>query len=72
MMKFQAGQLSVLKQRPRNNQTVIGGNDHYDTVIVLEAQYSKIPTNNQKENDDKNDFFYFTGKVLATGNRNSV
>ena len=72
MMKFQAGQLSVLKQRPRNNQTVIGGNDHYDTVIVLEAQYSKIPTNNQKENGDKNDFFYFTGKVLATGNRNSV
>ena len=72
MMKFQVGQLSVLKQRPRNNKTMIGGNEHYDTIIVLETQYSEIPTNNKKENGDKNDFFYFTGKVLPTGNRNSV
>ena len=51
---------------------MIGGNEHYDTIIVLETQCSKIPTNNKKENGDKNDFFYFTGKVLPTGNRNSV
>ena len=51
---------------------MIGGNEHYDTIIVLETQYSKIPTNNKKENGDKNDFFYFMGKVLPTGNRNSV
>ena len=35
--KFQVGELSVPKHRPRNNQTVIGGNEHYDTTIVLET-----------------------------------
>ena len=39
--KFQVGELSVPQQRPRNNKVVIVGNEHYDTIIVPEAQDSQ-------------------------------
>ena len=57
MTKFQFCELSVSKQRPRNNQTVIVGNEHYDTLIVLETQDSQIPENNEQENGETNDSF---------------
>ena len=54
MTKLQVGELSVPKQRPRNNQPMIGGNEHYDTIIVPETQHSQILTNNkQKKWQDK-------------------
>ena len=55
--KFQVGEHSMLKQRPRNNQTVIAGEEHYDTMIVPETQDSQIPTNNEQENGETNDSF---------------
>ena len=36
--KFQVGEFSVPTQRPRNNQSVIGGKEHYDTIIVPGTQ----------------------------------
>ena len=66
MTKSQVGELSVPKQKPRNNQTVIDGNEHYDTIIVPETQDSQIPTNNEQENGDTNDSFYFTARVPPT------
>ena len=58
MTKLQVGELSVPKQRPRNNQTMIGGNEHYDTIIVPETQHSQILTNNKQKNGMTNDSFF--------------
>ena len=58
MTKLQVGELSVPKQRPRNNQTMIGGNEHYDTIIVPETQHSQILTNNKQKNGKTNDSFF--------------
>ena len=69
MTKFQVGELSVRKQRPRNSQTVIGGNEHYDTVIAPETRDSQIPTNNEQENGETNDIFLFHGQGATNGNR---
>ena len=57
--KFQVAEHSMLKQRPRNNQTVIAGEEHYYTMIVPETQDSQIPTNNEQENGETNDSFLF-------------
>ena len=63
MTKCQIGELPVPKQRPRNTQTVIGKNEHYDTIIVPETQDSQIPANNKQENSEANDF-----QVIYPGN----
>ena len=70
--KFQAGELSVAKQRPRNNQTVIGGNEHYDTIIVPETMDSQITKNNEQENGETNDSFLFYGQSATIGNQSSA
>ena len=39
--KFQVGELSVPKQRTRNNQTVNGRNENYNTIFVPEPRKGK-------------------------------
>ena len=67
MTKFQFCELSVSKQRPRNNQTVIGGNEHYDTLIILETQDSQIPENNEQENGETDDSFLYDSEGVTNG-----
>ena len=59
--KYQVGELWVTKQRPRNNQTMINGNEHYDTIIFSETQDSQMPTNDEQENRNTNDRFLLYG-----------
>ena len=72
MEKFQVDELSLPKQKPKNNQTVIGGNGNYDTVIVRETQVSQIPANNKQGNGDTNDSFLFHCQDATNGNQNSA
>ena len=60
------------KQRPRNNQTVIVGNEHYDTLIVLETKDGQIPENNEQENGETNDSFLCHSEGVTNGNQNSA
>ena len=60
------------KQRPRNNQTVIVGNEHYDTLIVLETKDGQIPENNEQENGETNDSFLYHSEDVTNGNQNSA
>ena len=59
------------KQRPRNNQTVIGGNERYDTLIVLETQDSQISENNEQENGETDDSFLYHSEGVTNGNHQS-
>ena len=72
MTKLQVGELSVPKQRPRNNQPMIGGNEHYDTIIVPETMDSQITKNNEQENGETNDSFLFYGQSATNGNQSSA
>ena len=69
MEKFQVDELSLPKQKPKNNQTVIGGNGNYDTVIVRETQVSQIPEITNKEMVIQMIVFYFTARVRPTETR---
>ena len=60
------------KQRPRNNQTVIVGNEHYDTLIVLENKDGQMPENNEQENGETNDSFLYHSEDVTNGNQNSA
>ena len=62
----------VPKQRSRYNQTVIGRNEHYDTIIVFETKDSQIPTNKEQENGETNDSFLFHGQSVTNGNQLSA
>ena len=71
MTRFEVGELSVPKQRPRNNQTATSGSEPYHKIIALESQDSQTLTNKVQENGETNDSFFFHGLGATNGNQNS-
>ena len=65
MKIFQVGALSVSKQRPRSNMTVIARNKQSKTIIVHETQGNQMPVNSKQKNGETDDSFFASPQTPA-------